>query len=118
MAFIKFLFTLNLYLLLKIYLFYKKQPAEVFFIKNVFLKILQNSLENTFLDFFLIKLQACEIFKNTLFEEHLPQTCNFIKKETLAQVFSYEFWEIFKNLFFTEHVLQSASVLHSYDLNK
>ena len=30
--------------------------------------------------------------------------CNFIKKETLAQVFSCEFWEIFKNTFFTEHL--------------
>ena len=29
--------------------------------------------------------------------------CNFIKKETLAQVFSYEFCEISKNTFFTEH---------------
>ena len=30
--------------------------------------------------------------------------CHFIKKETLAQVFSCEFWEISKNIFFTEHV--------------
>ena len=29
---------------------------------------------------------------------------NFIKKETLAQVFSYEFCEISKNTFFTEHL--------------
>ena len=29
--------------------------------------------------------------------------CNFIKKETLRQVFSCEFWEIFKNTFFIEH---------------
>ena len=28
--------------------------------------------------------------------------CNFIKKENLAQVFSYEFCEISKNTFFTE----------------
>ena len=34
-------------------------------------------------DLFLIKLQAC----------------NFIEKETLAQVFSYEFCAIFKNKF-------------------
>ena len=27
----------------------------------------------------------------------------FIKKETLSQVFSHEFCEIFKNTFFTEH---------------
>ena len=28
---------------------------------------------------------------------------NFIKKEALGQVFSYEFCEIFKNTFFMEH---------------
>ena len=28
---------------------------------------------------------------------------NFIVKETLAQVFSYEFWEIWNNTFFIEH---------------
>ena len=33
------------------------------------------------------------------------KACNFIKKETLAQVFSCEFCEIFKNTFFTEHLL-------------
>ena len=27
------------------------------------------------------------------------KACNFIKKETVAQVFSYEFGEIFKNIF-------------------
>ena len=30
--------------------------------------------------------------------------CSFIKKETLAQVFSCEICEIFKNNFFTEHL--------------
>ena len=30
--------------------------------------------------------------------------CNFIEKETLAQVFSCEFYEIFKNKFFIEHI--------------
>ena len=34
--------------------------------------------------------------------------CNFIKKETLAQVFSCEFCEIFKNTFFTEHLRLTA----------
>ena len=32
------------------------------------------------------------------------QACNFIKKETLALVFSCEFCEIYKNTFFTEHL--------------
>ena len=38
-----------------------------------------------------------------------PQACNFIKKETLAQVFSCEFCEIFYNTFFTEHLWTTAS---------
>ena len=32
------------------------------------------------------------------------EACNFIEKETLAQVFSYEFCEISKNTFFTEYL--------------
>ena len=39
-----------------------------------------------------------------LTEAMRPQACNFIKKETLAQVFSCEFCEIFKNTFFIEHL--------------
>ena len=34
----------------------------------------------------------------------LPEACNFIKKETLAQMFSCEFSEIFENTYFIEHL--------------
>ena len=40
---------------------------------------------------------------------YAPKACNFIKKETLAQVFFCEFCEIFKNTFFTEHLRTTAS---------
>ena len=33
----------------------------------------------------------------------LPEPCNFIKKETQAQEFSWKFSEISKTTFFTEH---------------
>ena len=33
-----------------------------------------------------------------------PEACNFIKKETLTQVFSWEFYEIFKSSFLKEHI--------------
>ena len=50
--------------------------------KKVFLKISQNSQENTWVGVsFLIKLQAC----------------NFIKIETLAQVLPDEFCDVFKS---------------------
>ena len=53
---------------------------------KVFLEISQNSQESTCARLsFLIKLQA--------------QDCNFIKNETLAQVFSCEICEISKNNF-------------------
>ena len=39
----------------------------------------------------------------------VPQACNFIKTENLAQVFSCEFLEIFKNTLFTEHLWVTAS---------
>ena len=35
--------------------------------------------------------------------------CNFIKKETLARVYSCEFYEISKNTFLTEHLWETAS---------
>ena len=48
-------------------------------------------------------------------EKHLRQSFFFnkvadFKKETLAQVFSCEFWEIFKNTFFTEHLRKTTPV--------
>ena len=43
-----------------------------------------------------------------------PQPCNFIKKETLAQMSSCEFCEISKNTFFTEHLWTTGSVVHLY----
>ena len=55
--------------------------------KKVFLKISQNSQEDTC---------ARVSFR--------PGACNFIIKETLAQVFSCLFCEISKNTFFTEHL--------------
>ena len=39
----------------------------------------------------------------------MPEACNFIKKDTLAQVFFCEFCEIFKNTFFTEYIWMTAS---------
>ena len=39
------------------------------------------------------------------FQKQPPEVnCNFIKKYTLAQVFSCEFYEISKNTFFPEHL--------------
>ena len=38
-----------------------------------------------------------------------PKACNFIKKETLAQVISCEFYKNSKKTFFTEHVWTTAS---------
>ena len=55
----------------------QKQSPGIVLWKNVLLKVSQNLQEN-----------KC------------ARVCNFIKKETLAQVFSYEFYEIFKNTFF------------------
>ena len=64
-------------------------------VKNVFVEISQNSQENTWARVsFLIK-----------------QAGNFIKKETLAQVFSCEFCDISKNTFLHRATLVAASVI-------
>ena len=70
--------------------------------KKVFLEISQNSQENTCARVsFLIKLQA--------------GACKFIKKESLAQVSSREFWEISKNTFFYRTPLVDASDMYTID---
>ena len=70
-------------------------------VKKVFLDMSPNSQENTCArGSFLVKLQAY-----------------FIKKESLAQVFSCAFCEISKNTFFTEHLRTAASPFNYIRLN-
>ena len=54
------------------------------------------------------KKQPPEMFYNKGIIRNFPKftgtrlcwsLCNFVKKETLTKVFSYEFWEIFKKVF-------------------
>ena len=64
----------------------------------MFLEISQNSQENTEPRVsFLIKKQA--------------EACNFIKKETLTQVFSCKFWEVSKSNIFYRALPVAASVI-------
>ena len=82
----------------------------------MFLEIWQNSQENTCARVsFLIKLQTRDQVLHQVLQkiqlDQRPEACNFIKKETLAQVFSCEFCKISKNTFFTEHLLATASAL-------
>ena len=60
-------------------------------VKKVFLEILENSRENT-----------------------CARACNFIKGDTLPQVFSCEFCKISKNTFFYKTTLVAASAI-SFD---
>ena len=71
----------------------KLSPPEVFYKKDV----LRNFAK------FIGKHLCQGLFFNKV-------SCNFIKKETLAQVFSCEFCEIPKNTFFTEHLWTTASL--------
>ena len=60
--------------------------------------------------------------RQSLFLIKLPQACNFIKKDILAQVFSFEFCEVSKNNFSyrmplvaaSEHLLHRSSFVASY----
>ena len=54
-----------------------------------------------------VKKLLLEISQNS--QENKPEACNFIKKDTLAQVFSCEFCEISKNTFFYRTPLVAAS---------
>ena len=68
-------------------------------VKKVFFEILQNSQENTCAR--VSFLLSCR-----------PEACNFIEKETLAQMFSCEFCKISKNTFFHRKSLVAASDDH------
>ena len=72
---------------------YKKKKTEAttrsVLCKKAFLEISQLSQENTF--------------------ARVSFLINFIKKETLAQLFSCEIFEISKNTFFTEYLRPTAS---------
>ena len=67
--------------------------------KKVLLEISQNSQEDT--------CARVSLFNKVAGLR--PHACNFIKKETLTQVFSCEFCKISKNTFFTEHPWTTAS---------
>ena len=60
---------------------HSQKQSPVVFIKKVFLKISQNSQENSCIRVLLVSV------------------CNFIKKDTQTQVFSCKFYEISKNSF-------------------
>ena len=86
----------------------KQSPRDVL-IKKVFLIIWKNSQEYTCVRAsFLIKLQA--------------SACNFIKKETLAQtlahVFSCEFFKVFKNSFFYRTPTVAAPIFKIFKSTK
>ena len=67
-------------------------------LKNVFLKISQNILENT-----CTRVSSLITLQDSGLQAYRPATL-LKKRETLAQVFSCEFREIFKNTIFTEYL--------------
>ena len=58
-----------------------------------------------------------KLTENTCARVSRPQACNFIIKETLAQVFFYNFCEISKNTFFTKHLWATAFALGNRSLD-
>ena len=74
----------------------------------------RKSVLRNFANFTVKKPVPESLFLNKKLQSHFlikvalsPAT--LLKKKTLAQVFSCEFWEISKNAFFTEHVWATAS---------
>ena len=64
--------------------------------------------------------RRCSVKKVVLrnFTKFTGKVCNFLKKESLAQVFSCEFCEISKNTFYTEHLQTTAPRLRFLMLQK
>ena len=57
---------------------------------------------------FMLQL-CCDKNSRQTLANHRPEACSFMKKETLAQVFSCEFCEIYKNTFCYRTPLVAAS---------
>ena len=55
------------------------------------------------------KFRGKHLCQSLFFNKVTDLGCNFIKKETLAQVFCCDFWEISKNNVFTEHICATPS---------
>ena len=55
------------------------------------------------------KFTGKHLCQRLFFKKVAGQACNFIKKDSLAQVFSCDFCEISKNTFFTKHIQTTAS---------
>ena len=63
---------------------------------------------------FMLQLCYDKNSRQTL-ANHRPEACNFIKKETLVQVFSCEFCEIYKNtLYYRTPLVAASGVLVSF----
>ena len=60
------------------------------------------------------KFTGKHVCQSLLFNKVAGENSNFIKKETLTQVLSCEFFEIFKNTCFTGHLWTTASERTKY----
>ena len=92
--------------LLKRYFHFRSSLPEVFCKKGVlrnFAKFKGKHLYQRLLFNKVAGLGPATLLKKSL--------CNFIKKESLVQVFSCEFCKISKKIFFTEHLRETASVI-------
>ena len=82
--------------------------------KKMFLKIPQNSQENTVLECLFNKVAGLTSIPLNKYSENQRlyddfkdikvKACNFIQKETQTQVFSCKIYEIFNNTLFTERL--------------
>ena len=66
-------------------------------LKNVYIKVFKFTFSHLLPNLY-------KILRISPYSVRMQEFCNFITKETMAQVFSYEFRKISKNTFSTEHL--------------
>ena len=100
------------------YISFGSSRPEVFLKKGVLRNFTKFTRKHLYRSLFFNKVTGNFIKKETLAQVFSCEFCeiagNFIKKETLAQVLSCEFCEISKNTFFLEHLRWLLLIIVNY----
>ena len=92
---------------------------NVLFQKLVIISVISSQMYSVSVSATYLKAHYFIIFRHleVFFKRSVLKACNFVEKETLAQVFSCDFCEIFKNTYFIKHLWTISLAYFTYDFS-